>query len=80
MINNELNHYVDSSVHSSTGIFILEASLGSFDGYPQGDVLEKLMLCLEATAIQNPLSHVRESACRLIAAIINKLPEGNFSL
>lgn len=34
------------------------------------------MLCLEEIAIHNPLNHVRESACRLIAAIINKLPEG----
>jgi len=54
----------------------LEATIGSLDGVPQHEFLDKLIATLENVALGDHLNKAQESACRLIAAIINKLPEG----
>ena len=55
----------------------MEATLGSLETVPNGAILERLVSALEPFALNHALSEVRSSACRLLASLINKLPEGN---
>ena len=59
----------------------MEATLGSMNATPTGQTLVQLINTLEPLTVCHTKSEVRVSACRLVAALINKVPEGNgFSL
>lgn len=54
----------------------MEATLGSLVSTPTILTLEKLIKTSEPLIVGNVNDEVRLSACRLVAALINKLPEG----
>lgn len=54
----------------------MEATLGSLDATPMGETLDRLMNALQPLTVGHFKAEVRLSACRLVAALINKLPEG----
>lgn len=61
---------------SAWTVLVMEATLGSLNATPVGQKLEKLMAKLEPLTVSHSKADVRLSACRLVAALINKLPEG----
>merc|ERR1712071_386898 len=72
----QIDRYVDQS-NSPVALLILEATIGSLNAIPQGNQLDKLISALVKVALENAHpDQVKESACRLIAAVVNKLPEG----
>jgi len=72
----EIDRYVDQP-NSPVGVLILEAAIGSLNTVPQGDQLDKLISTLVKVAFDSAhTDKEKESACRLIASVINKLPEG----
>lgn len=54
----------------------MEATLGSFDATPTGQSLARLLRTLDPITVSHSNAEIRLAACRLVAAIINKLPEG----
>lgn len=76
-IDEQIGRYIDQHLASSAWVVpIMEATLGSLDATPVGQNLEKLIKTLEPLTICHPNADVRISACRLVAALINKVPEG----
>lgn len=76
MIHAQIGRYVEQS-NSPMALLILEAAIGSLNAVPHGSQLDELISTLENVALESAHSdEVKESACRLIAAIVNKLPEG----
>ena len=76
MTHAQIDRYVDQS-NSPVALLILEATIGSLNAIPQGNQLDKLISALVKVALENAQpDQVKESACRLIAAVVNKLPEG----
>ncbi|KZS11165.1 MMS19 nucleotide excision repair protein [Daphnia magna] len=77
-IDEQIGRYIDQHLASSAWVVpIMEATLGSLDATPVGQNLEKLIKTLEPLTICHPNADVRISACRLVAALINKVPEGH---
>ncbi len=76
-INEQTEQYVGQHLtRSPWTLSIMEATLGSFDATPSGHSLERLVNTLEPLTVCHPKADVRMSACRLMAALVNKLPEG----
>lgn len=76
-INEQTEQYVGQHLaRSPWTLSIMEATLGSLDATPSGHSLERLVNTLEPLTVCHPKADVRMSACRLMAALVNKLPEG----
>ncbi|XP_057379811.1 MMS19 nucleotide excision repair protein homolog [Daphnia carinata] len=77
-INEQIGRYIDEHLAKSAWVIpIMEATLGSLEATPVGKNLEKLIKTLEPLTVCHPNADVRISACRLVAALINKVPEGH---
>ncbi|EFX86854.1 hypothetical protein DAPPUDRAFT_221700 [Daphnia pulex] len=77
-INEQTEQYVSQHLaRSPWTLSIMEATLGSLDATPSGHSLERLVNTLEPLTVCHPKADVRLSACRLMAALVNKLPEGH---
>ena len=58
-------------------VIIMEAALGSLDALIEGPTLDNVLRALEPLAVGSSDGLIARSACRLMAAVVNKLPEGN---
>lgn len=54
----------------------MEAIVGSLDAVPSGSCLSSLIDALKSLALTSTANEVRLSATRLVAALLNKIPEG----
>ena len=77
-INEQTEQYIGQHLAQSPwALSIMEATLGSLDATPSGHNLELLVKTLEPLTVGRTDACV--SACRLMAALVNKLPEGKMS-
>ena len=76
-IHRQTDVYINQHLNTSGwAVLVMEATIGSCDATPTGATLERLMNVLLPLTVDHSKAEVRLSACRLVAALINKLPEG----